>query len=46
MDRDSAREHLIGVVRLEIERLEEKAQNHEERTALLAELAPISPSSI
>ena len=36
----SAREHLIGVVRLEIERLEEKAQNHEEQNSLLAELAP------
>ncbi len=31
MDRDSAREHLIGVVRAEIERLEEKAQIHQER---------------
>ena len=29
MDRDSAREHLIGVVRLEIERLEEKAQTRQ-----------------
>jgi hypothetical protein len=40
MDRDSARAHLIGVVRLEIERLEEKAQEHQERTELRTELAP------
>ncbi len=40
MDRDSAREHLIGVVHLEIERLEEKAHSHRERTELMAELAP------
>ncbi len=40
MDRESAREHLIGVVRVEIERLEEKAQSHQERTELMAELAP------
>ena len=40
MDRESAREHLIGVVRFEIERLEEKAQHHRERGELLAELAP------
>ena len=40
MDRESAREHLIGVVRAEIERLEEKAQNHQERAELMAELGP------
>jgi hypothetical protein len=38
MDRDSAREHLIGVVRMQIERLEEKAQNHQEWADLEAEL--------
>ncbi len=38
MDRDSAREHLIAVVRAEIERLEEKAQNHQEWADLEAEL--------
>ena len=40
MDRDSAREHLIGVVRAEIERLEEKDRSHQERAELRAELAP------
>ena len=40
MDRDSAREHLIGVVRAEIERLEEKAHEHQERAELMAELGP------
>jgi hypothetical protein len=40
MDRDSAREHLIGVARLEIERLEQKARDHQERAELRAELAP------
>ena len=40
MDRESAREHLIGVVRTEIEWLEEKAQSHQERDELKAELAP------
>ncbi len=34
MDRESAREHLIGVVHAEIERLEEKAQIHQERAEL------------
>ena len=38
MDRDRVREHLIGVVRLEIERLEEKAQAHQVRAELMAEL--------
>ena len=40
MDRDSAREYLIGVVRAQIEPLEEKAQDHQERAELRAELAP------
>ncbi len=40
MDRETARQHLIGVVRLEVERLEEKAQEHQMRAELRAELAP------
>ena len=40
MDRQRAREHLIGVVHAEIERLEEKAQEHQVRADLMAELAP------
>ncbi len=38
MDRDAAREHLIGVVRLEVERLEGKAREHQMRAELKAEL--------
>ncbi len=38
MDRDAAREHLIGMVRLEVERLEGKAREHQMRAELKAEL--------
>ena len=40
MDRERALEYLIGVVRTEIVRLEEKAQEHQVRAELMAELAP------
>jgi hypothetical protein len=40
MDRETARQHLIGVVRLETDRLEEKAREHQMRDELRAELAP------
>ena len=30
MDRETARQHLIGVIRVEIERLEEKEQEHQD----------------
>ena len=40
MDRDSAKEHLIALVRGQITRLEERAQEHREREEFLAELHP------
>jgi hypothetical protein len=40
MDRETALQHLIGVIRLEVERLEEMEQEHQERTELREELAP------
>ena len=40
MDRETAIQHLIGVIRLEVERLEELEQEHQERTELREELAP------
>ena len=46
MDRERAREHLIGVVRTEIERLEEKAQEHQVCAELMAELRRILPGLI
>ncbi len=40
MDRETARQHLVGVIRLETDRLEEKAQEHQMRDELRDELAP------
>ena len=40
MDRETAIQHLIGVIRLEVTRLEEMDQEHQERTELREELAP------
>ncbi len=40
MDRETARQHLIGVIRLETDRLEEKAREHQMRDELRAELGP------